>query len=278
MNGKTSLTNADPNQLLDAIKTRLKSGVNPGASPGHFQTQLHYVSKDLTDAIEAGKDPLQVLRDTINDDKQLQKMLSLGQSVGPANMNVKQDLQAFHFSDMFNRASKTLPPRAGGVAQTRLDPEVFADEWINPQKQSSLTKLYGAQQKQDLDKFIERVLQTQDNPLISPNLVYKGKGFLLGGGFLGTYLGGHIPAGITAGVYVPTTIMGRLLTKPGIARALSAMAGAEPAQVGKEQLGRQILNGLQGLRLALVDPSGKKSWGTVSGTSGGGYDFKPEGH
>jgi hypothetical protein len=277
MNGKTSLTNADPAQLLTEIKTRLKSGINPSATPNQFQQQLHYVSKDLTTALEAGKDPLQTLRDTIGDDKKLEKFLSLGQSVGPANMNVRQDLQAFHFSDMFNRASKTLPPRAGGVAQTKLDPEVFAQEWFNPQQQSKLTKLYGVQQKEVLDRFMERVIQTQDNPLISPNLVYKGKGFLLGGGALGTLIGGHIPAGVTAGVYIPTNILGRLLTKPGVARALSAMAGAEPAQVGKEQLGRQILSGLQGLRLALVDPSGKKNWGTVS-SSGGGFDFKPEGH
>lgn len=272
MNGKPpgSLVNADPQRLLDAIKTRLKSGINPSAQPNQFQTPLHYVSKDLLDDIQAGTDPFEVLRDKLSNDKELDKFLSIGKAGG--NPDVKEDLQAFNFSDLFKRATKSMTPTATGQVRARIDPELFAQEWFAPSRQTTLTKLYGAQQKQTLDGFINRVLTTQDNPLVPAKVAYVGNGFTLSGA-LATLLSGHPgPAGTAAAIYVPIGAMSRALTNTKFAKAISAYMGAEPVPQalsigGKEQLGKAIVDGLQGLRYAFVSPDGKKTWQSpIAGT------------
>ena|SRR5215467_388709 len=279
MNGKNRLVNQDPQQLLEAIKNNIKSGITRGADGKQFQTNLHYVSKDFMDAFDAanaGQDQFQVLRNVVNNDAKLQKILSLGQTVGQRHLNVRQDLQAFNLMDMMNRATTIKAPGAPGVARARIDPELLQREWFAPERQSALNKLYGAQQKESLDGLMQRIIQTQDNPLLSSKLAFTGKGIILGGGALPTLLGHGVPSATAAAIYLPTAAFARALTDPKVARGINAMIGAEKVPGMGPESARAILSGLQGVRLALIDKDGKKSWGSPLQESDGSFSWKGE--
>lgn len=274
-NGKGRVFNQDPKQLLESIKTTLRSGVTQGANPKQFQTPLHYVSKEFTDALEGGQDPFSVLRDTVHDDKQLQKMLDLGQKVGGPHMNVRDDLAAFHISDLMNRATQMKAPTSGGQPRALIDPEMIEKEWFDPKMEGNLTKLYGAQGKQTLDTLMRNIVNTQQDNMINSKVRQIGKGLLIGGGGLGTLFSGHLPVGATGGgLYITFNTLGRALTNPKFARALTAMMGGEPASAGTAELGRQILSGLQGARAAMIDTNGNKTWGTPLMKPDGSYEMQ----
>lgn len=276
LSGKDRLSLQDPNYLKDEIIGKLKQGFNPNAQPGQFQSNLHYATADVMNAVNGGDNAFQVLRDTLHDDKRLDKVLSVGQSVGPSNLNVRQDLQAFHFMDMLNDATTKKIRLPNGGYTARIDPDVIQKEWFDPANEKMLNKLYGAGDKADIDAFLTRVMQTQDNPMAGGLAKWKGKGILIGGaaGGLGTLLGSHIPIAAT-GLYIPANLLGRAFTKTGVAKAMAGAVGAIPTQ-GKQELGRTILSGIQGMRIALTDSGGNQHWGTISKSGDGSYNWNAE--
>jgi hypothetical protein len=276
LTGKDRLSLQDPTYLKDQVIDKLKQGFNANAQPGSFQTNLHYATQDVMNAVNGGDDAFQVLRDTIHDDKKLDKVLSVGQSVGPASLNVRQDLQAFHFMDMLNHSTSQKVRMPDGSYTARIDPEAIKKEWFNPANEKMLDKLYGAGDKKDIDAFLTRIMQTQDNPMAGGLGKWTGKGIMLGGaaGGLGTLLGAHVPVAASA-LYIPANLLGRAFTKTGVAKAMAGAVGAVPTS-GYKETARTILSGLQGMRIALTDNGGNKHWGTVSQGRDGNFDWNGE--
>jgi len=276
--GQPQLENAKTSEIYDAIINKLKSGITTNPTAGQFQTPQHYVSNQLFNDLTSATDPFAELRSKVLNEGELEKILSLGQKIGPSSLNTRDELRAFYMRDLFDRATTMQTPTAKG-RMAKIDPEVF-NEWTDPRNQKALTKLYGAQDKQDLDAFINRVVQVSQRPALEgvpQKFQMLGKGILLGGGaggILGSVLSGHPIAGGIASLYIPTAIIGRAANSPGFAKALSTAIGAQPATKGTSEVGRALLSGLQGLTIALTDNQGNQHPGKFIKGKDGTYSFQ----
>ncbi len=271
----------DPKLLHQKILDTLEQGITKNPQPGQFQPQLHYVSQEAKDLLEgSASSPFDALDEVLNGDpNKLNKVLSIGQAVGPKNLNVRKDLQAYYFNRIFDEATTIK-----GVGQARIDPDVINKNWFNPKTNlaSNLETLYGKQGKKELDEFMKNIINTQDKQMSIP-WIGPGKLKYIGGGFLasevlGTLLGGHpgIAGGALAGLYIPTAAMGRLLSTPGVSRFVAAARGSEPLSQGGRAASRLIFNALEGTRVALMGTDNKKQWGSVLRDQSGNLNFVPE--
>jgi hypothetical protein len=128
---------------------------------------------------------------------------------------------------------------------------------------------------------MSNIVGTQNAPLSFPGL---GKLKYIGGGFAaGGLLGGIMSAGALgaagktiASIYIPTALMGRLLTNPNVGRFITAARGAEPLSQGGKLLARGIFTALEGSRVALLDYENNKTWGTVGRQPDGSFQLIPE--
>ena len=266
----------DPKVLFKKITDTLEKGINKNATPGQFQSPVHYASQEALDLMNGTATPFQTLDDVIADKTKLQKVLAVGQSVGPKNLNVRKDLQAYYWNRVFDEATTHTGP-----GQATIDPKKINDLWMNPKLTENLETLYGKQGKENLDTFMKQVYDTQKAPMTFPGL---GKLKYIGGGFAaGGMLGGLLnasamgAAGKALGaLYIPTAVMGKLLTNTNVGRFITAARGAEPLSQGGKLLSRGIFNALEGSRVALLDDKNQKFWGTVARQPDGSVSLLPE--
>lgn len=274
MNGRAPEVNADPNQLLDSIKNTLESGINKTAVKGQFQQPQHYVSQQLLDNLNTAENPFKVLDGALADKSTLQKYLSLGQQIGPSNLNVRGDLQAYNWNKLMQDVTDVQ-----GSGKARINVDKLNRLWNDPSKQDVLDTLYGKGMKGDLDNFLKNVTNVQDTQMQFPGLSkikYLGNGWSLGGPLLtGLSLSGFGAGKLAAtGLYLSGKVMGNLLTKPGIARSLAAMAGSEPLGQTATAVTKSVYNALQGSTIAILDNNGQKHFGEIEKTPDGSYRFK----
>lgn len=268
LNGRMDVTNIDPVRLADAVKGELENGLTPGVSTSYVANsmgnKLHVASQEALDILQGGKNPFAPLDAVIQDPDRLSKILAAGQLAG-SKMNVRQDLQAYQFMRMVNEG--TVKDAASGA--TRLDAQKIANIWNNPELKTSLDTLYGKKNRGVISDFIRNVATTQDTMQKMPfakQIRLVGSGFAVAGGLANALITDHIAsstlsaAGGIAGIYIPSAVMGNLLTKESTARILTSIAGGEPLTMSQQMASRLLFNGLQGSSIALMGSDGKQKW------------------
>lgn len=262
VNGRTFTINSDPVKLADKLREDLSNGLMPAdRNPNHFVTSLHVASQEALDTLNGGSNPFMKIDQVLQDPDRLSKVLTAGQLAGQAGLNVRKDLQSYQFMKMMNDA--TTKDATGAI---RIDPTKLSSTWNDPEMNTSLNTLWGKGGRQDVSDFIKQIAYTQDKQDTYPvakALRFIDGGFMLGAGLLTGNL--NIAGGAAAfgGLFVPTAVIGNALTKPGVARVLTAMAGAEPLNPVLKRASAGLWDTLQGTSVALMDSGGKKTWGTI---------------
>lgn len=264
----------DIGKLRDKITGTLEQGIGKNAVPGQFQTPTHYASQEAYDLMKTGS-PFESIDNVMNDSNKLDKVLALGQTVGPKSLNVRKDLQAYYFNRIFDEAT-TMQPKGGA----RIDPAKIQEMWFNPKNgelAKNLDTLYGTQGRKDLNKFMTNIMDAQSgNPRLgAANAIkYYGKGFGIGS-LLTPFLGSAAPV-VGSALYLTNGTMGRLLTNPSVGKAVIDMAQGLKGGPGNNLLARGIFSALEGSRVALMDNNQKKTWGSIQKQPDGSYQFVQE--
>lgn len=231
----------------------------PIPSPDYPYSKLHIASQDALDTLANGSDHFKVLDDTIGDVNRLAKVLKVGSLTGSPAMNVKQDLAAYKFMDMVNKASKA--DLKGG---RRFDPGKLAEMWNDPNMSKSFDLLYGQQGRENITEFFKNIATTQTGSPTTP-LRYAGVGkFIMNIGALshavttGNYVA---PAGVAA-VQIGAAAIGRMLNNPRTARTIVEMSkGVVSDKPGYAS--RLIGNALRNTTVGLVGGDGKVTNGSI---------------
>jgi hypothetical protein len=283
LNGRLSSTNADPVKLADKIKATLGDALensgptisklvdSNGKSISYPISNQYQPSKEAVDVLRGGKNPFQKIDDVIQDPDRLAKVLTASQVIGDSSGNVRKDLQSYQFMRMVNDA--TTKDAQGNI---RIDPKKINSVWNDANMQTSLDTLYGKANRQNVSDFIKNIQTTQD-PMHSYPIARQVR--MMAGGFTLAHslLSGNLSLGsaaVSTGLFVPTAVMGRLLTNPSVARTLVAAVGGEPLESGAAKwTARALTNALQGSAVALVDAEGKKQWGELQKQPDGTVKF-----
>lgn len=271
LNGRQSFTNSDPVKLAGKIRETLEQGLypNPGSSP-----TTHLASQEALDTLSGGKNPFAKIDTVIQDPDRLEKVLATGQINGV--QGVKKDLQSYQFMRMVNDA--TTKDASGAI---RIDPNKLSKAWSDPDMNTSFDTLYGKVGKggirDDITNFFKNIATTQDKMHSYPvakQLRFLGAGFAIPTALItGNVTGAESALGTIAGLYIPTAVVGNLLTKPTTARILTAMAGGESLGASQKVAARVLTNALQGTSIALINSQGQKKWGSLQSDKNGGYQF-----
>lgn len=247
-NDKLQQAKVDYSKNLDQYKSDLSAFQNPTFTP----------SEEATHILKGGKNPFSKLDDVIQDPDRLSKVLIAGQGLGT---NVRKDLQAYQFMKTVNEAT-TRNATTGAI---RIDAQKIKDVFNNPEMNTSLNTLFGKAGRENVEDFIRNIALTQDKTMASGKaLRYIGGGFALPITYILDNVAG-IPhsAGFT-GVYIGTSVLGRLLTKPAVGKVLTDLAGGQSLDMNEKLLGRLLTSALQGLSIALIDGEGKKHWTEIN--------------
>lgn len=281
MNGRMAGTNANPQKLYDAVKVQLELGLDHISDPTQGNFAVHKASQEALDLLANGSDHFKVLDDTIGNVDKLSKVLKVGQLSGSPAMNVKQDLAAYKFMDIINKA--TTKDAKGAI---RLDPATLAEEWNNPKLTSSLELLYGKQGMQKVGDFFKDIAYTQGDQGLSPGAgKYLRYGtaagrFILGIGALKSAIstGNFAPAAGVAGLQLTASTVGRLLTNPTTSRFISEMAkGTFKLNETTPFAARLIGNALRNQTVGLVSGDGSVTDGSLEENSKtGNLEFEPQ--
>jgi hypothetical protein len=246
----------------DATTGQFKNPLNP-------QAHLTSVNQALSPASEGPVfSDLASLNKVIRDPQKLQDVLSTAQENG-IDTNVRKSLQQYQFAKLFNNATTRDVAAQGPQKVVRIDPNTFNSDWLDPEMQDSLKKLYSAKQRSDITQFFQNVAATQDKVQANPIarkfwMMHAGIG--LGTGLLtGSLTGGAMGALTSGGVLVGAEGLGKLLTNPKTARLLVSLAGGEPLGVSEAYAGRQIVNALQGSTIAILNADGTKTPARIQG-------------
>jgi hypothetical protein len=261
LNGRQATTNANPQKLYDSIKGQLQLGLDELPTSKYLEGTLHKASDEALNLLAQGSDHFKVLDSVIENPDKLSKVLKVGTFAGGPAMNVRQDLAAYKFMDVINKA--TTKDAKGA---TRIDPEVLGNLWNKPEAQSSLDLLYGKAGKDRITDFFKDIAYTQSDQAAASRvpLKYMGAGkFLLTMGTLahavttGNYVA---PAGIV-GVQIGSSLVGRALTNPSTSRMFSELAKGglkeNPAFAAKV-----IGNAIRNQTVGLVSHDGKVQEGS----------------
>lgn len=268
LNGRMAGTNSDPQKLYDSIKFSLQNGLDE--APDYLgyksgmgaQSQLHTLSQDALDMLEYGDgNKYKVLDNVIGDKDKLAKVLKVGQITGSAAMNVKQDLAAYKFMDMVNKA--TTKDVSGSV---RINPTLLNEQWLDPEMQSSFKQLYGSDGIKDISEFFNNISLTQKTP--GANNRYLRYGATAGKFYLGLDTIRHVistgslsSALPTAAIALTANTVGRLLTKPSTARIVVDMS--KGALTDNPVWTAKVLgNALRNTTVGLVSGDGKETQGS----------------
>lgn len=277
LNGRAASTNIDPVKLADKLRESLKAGLvtSPPGSGNLFKPQVHYASEEALSLLNGGSNPFSKLDEVIQDPDRLAKVLKAGQLGGPTGLNVRKDLQAYQFMRMVNDA-KSVDPASGAI---RLDPNKINNVWTDPNLQNSLDTLYGKQNRQSVSDFIRNVAYTQDKMRsypIAKGIRFLGAGFGIPAKVLTGDISGALGAGGLATAYIPSAVMGRLLTTPGVSEYVGKLVSGEPLSEGVKYGNRALVNALQGYNIAMIDAAGNKTWGQIGkNKDSDSYQFFP---
>jgi hypothetical protein len=263
INGRTYTINSDPVKLADKIRNTLEQGLQGFPSGSAITARgnpLYQASDEALQVLAGGQNPYAKIDAVIQDPDRLAKVLTAGQLAGQAGSNVRKDLQSYQFMRMINDA--TTKDATGNI---RIDPTKITKVFNDPDMNTSLDTLYGKQGRQNVSDFIKNIAATQDQQKSYPvakalRLVDGGVAF--GAGLLTGNI--HLASGAAgvAGLFVPSAVVGNLLTKESTARVVTAMAGAEPLGQSSQLASKLVTDALQGTSVALMGSDGKKTWGT----------------
>jgi len=147
----------------------------------------------------------------------------------------------------------------------RIDPNKLSQTWNDPEMNTSLGTLYGKQGRANVTDFFKNIAATQDKQNTYPiakQLRLVDGGIAFSAGLLTGNI--HIASGAAglAGLFVPSAVVGNLLTKESTARIVTAMAGGEPLGKSAQLASKLVTDALQGTSVALMGSDGKKTWGT----------------
>ena len=265
INGRTFTVNSDPVKLADKIRGTLEDGLNSsGVSSLNvakaFNNKQYQASDEALQILKGGSNPYAKIDAVIQDPDRLSKVLTAGQLAGTAGSNVRKDLQAYQFMKMMNDA--TTEDIQGNV---RIDPNKLSQTWNDPEMNTSLDTLYGKQGRANVTDFFKNIAATQDKQNTYPiakQLRLVDGGIAFSAGLLTGNI--HIASGAAglAGLFVPSAVVGNLLTKESTARIVTAMAGGEPLGKSAQLASKLVTDALQGTSVALMGSDGKKTWGT----------------
>jgi hypothetical protein len=283
INGRMANTNVDPVKLADKIRDELTNGfepvesvptkykswgpsfkANPDVNIGGQQLQL---TKEASDLLNNGSPAFTAIDKVIADPDKLSKVLAVDQLQGGGS-NLRKDLQAYQFMRMFNdavtkRAANSSDPATNVL---RLDPDKIKDVWEDSDLKTSLDKLWGTKGRESVTKFINTISQTQtdQSSYLGRRAVWLMSGGMGLSGIMGLLSGNiSLPAG-AVGLYAGSNVLGRMLTKPGVAEILTKMANGTALDEGKQFTARMITNSLQGAgNVAIIGSDGKKQWGHI---------------
>jgi hypothetical protein len=277
IDGRMAGTNSNPQKLYDAIKGQLQLGLGTTTASG-ATAPLHYLSEEALSLIDKPGNKFRMLDSVIGDVDKLSKVLRVGQIAGSPAMNVRQDLAAYQFMRMVDKAS--TEDLKGAV---RFDPSKLSSLWNNSETQSSFDLLFGKQGKERVSEFFKDIAYTQSqqgaNPALGKFLRYgsaTGK-FILGIGALKSAItsGNFVPLAGIAGLQVGASTVGRLLTNPRTAQIMTEMAKGTFKE-STPFAGRLIGNALRNETVGLVSGDGSTTDGTiVENPQTGLLEFQP---
>lgn len=280
INGRTFNINSDPVKLADKIRGTLEDGLEPtskyyGGGSKQFVDAANNPTltptQEAVSILKGGQTPFAKIDAVLQDPDRLSKVLVAGQAAGQSGQNVRKDLQAYQFMKIMN--DSTTKGLDGSV---RIDPNKISSIWNDPDKNTVFQTLYGTEGRKNITDFFQKVAVTQDKQNSYP--VAKAVRLLDGGvGLAGGLLTGHVSLGAAGGtlgtLFVPSAVLGNLLTKPTTARILTAMAGSEPLGQSSQLAARVLTDGLQGASVAIMGSDDKKTWGTFKKDKDGNVTF-----
>lgn len=260
--------NKDPSKLFDNIKSTLEDAWQPGIEGGETRALKDEVQNMFT---QGDAKPLDRLRDIIDNREKLVSTLKLGDSIGEAPLDVKNDLKAFNLMDAMARFTKVKN------GQKMLDADALGNWWKKNGEEGINDILYNGQGEKDvMDKFLKNISTTQQAG--TPGFRLRPMWFLPGGfGIAGSILSGigmgHAAATIS-GLYIGANVMGRMLANKEVGQYIANLASGELGTAGKIG-GRALANSLEGYAIATIGPDGKKTPGSFQKDESGEPVFVP---
>jgi hypothetical protein len=272
LNGRTAAVNKSPALLFDKIRSGLIGGLSADipelgtaartvAEGEGIVPKLHSVSEEALNSLETkGVGNLSKLDDVIADRDKLAKVLKVGTLTNSPYLNVKQDLGAYKFMDMVNKAWEASPKGQGG----RLNPELLSTMWNDPKLAENFKTLYGKEGMDRISSFFKDVAYTQTSgqPNKYINVLSKGS-FLFNTGLLAhSVMSGDFAGMIPMGVQVGAHAVGKLLTNETTGRVLAEMAHGTLTSTNNAWASRMIIAGLKGVPLTILGSNGEQRKGT----------------
>jgi hypothetical protein len=284
MNGRTAPVNKSPALLFDKIRSGLMGGLSANipelgtaartvADKEGVVPALHTASEEALNSLETqGAGNLSKLDDVIADRDKLAKVLKVGALTNSPYLNVKQDLGAYKFMDMVNKAWEASPKGQGG----RLNPELLSTMWNNPKMAENFKTLYGKDGMDRISQFFKDVAYTQSTgkPNQFVNVLSKGSFLFNIGKLASSIAGGDLVGMIPSGVAVGAHAMGKLLTGETTGRVLAEMAHGGLTSTNDAWASRMIVSGLKGVPVAIMGAGGEKRDGTFVQDEDGHLKFE----
>lgn len=232
------------------------------ATVAERQTLFNVTGDKLKNIINRSQAPLPSVNKIIDDPKQLQRALNVGDITFPSGVisstNMKADLQAYQFKRIWESAIERNPKNANVI---RVNADKLTEQLNDPKMGQSLGILYNKQQLADIGQFFSNVAHTQEKmstASMSKKIWLAKTGVVVGGGLLtNQYVGPVFGTGAAVGIYLGGAAMGRLLTNPKTARILVDIAAGKPAGMSTQAVSRIFAGALKGYQVGIVDSSGQ---------------------